>query len=397
MTRLWFDVSAAHGWHRPPSGIIRVELECLRLALQLPVGQVGFCVFDGAMECWYEMPAEVAARLLDRAHRQADAAPEPTWQPRSSPLRFQPGDGYVCLSADQTLARFVALYQARSQLGLRVFGMVYDLIPILFPHFYWNQADQSCARFMVDLVTVCEHLFCISQATRRDLMAFCQDVGIAPPPVSVVRLGDALAAPSGAVSDSVCELARQPFVLVVGTVEIRKNHETLYRAVLDVLARGQAEPPRLVFAGMRGWRVDDLLLSLELDPRVRGRIVHLPHATDADLQYLYQHCLGTAFPSQYEGWGLPVAESLAHGKPCLVARNSAMPEIAAESLLTFLDTFDVRGWADALVRLGGDAAWRQQQEQRIRAQYRVTAWAEPARQVLQHSLAALRRGGGPVQ
>ncbi|MGE4337571.1 MAG: glycosyltransferase, partial [Pigmentiphaga sp.] len=162
---------------------------------------------------------------------------------------------------------------------------------------------------------------------------------------------------------------------------------TLYRALLDLLARGIDDLPTLVFAGMKGWRIDDLWLSLELDPRVRGRIRVLPHATDADLAALYQNCLFTAFPSQYEGWGLPVAESLAHGKLCLASRNSAIPEIAPEGMIELIDTFDVRAWANALLAASRDGAARAGRERLIREQYRVTPWEQPAGEILDRFLA----------
>src|SRR5690606_22141953 len=149
-----------------------------------------------------------------------------------------------------------------------------------------------------------------------------------------------------------------------GTLEIRKNHEVLYRAVLDLLARGR-EPPLLVFAGMRGWRVDDLLQTLEHDPRVRNRIRIVAHASDADIDALYRSCLFTAFPSHYEGWGLPVAESLAYGKFCIASSAGSIPEVGGE-LTALLSPHDVRAWADALWHYASDSHTLQVREAAIR-------------------------------
>jgi len=386
----WFDLTASFGWRRPPSGIVRVEQECLRQALRRNHPALRYCLYDAAMQCWYELPEADAAAILTRRHAPDGAAPneaDPVWQPRSGPIRLRAGDRYLNLSADQTLERMVALFEARQRLGLRVFGILYDLIPVKFPHFYWNQADQSCARYLADVASIVEHLFCISRSARQDMLDFCSDIGVAPPPMSVVRLGDALAAPPGEAGAEVATLCQEPFILTVGSIEIRKNHETLYRALLDLLARGIDDLPTLVFAGMKGWRIDDLWLSLELDPRVRGRIRVLPHATDADLAALYRNCLFTVFPSQYEGWGLPVAESLAHGKLCLASHNSAIPEIAPEGMIELIDTFDVRAWADAMLATSRDGAARAERERLIREQYQVTPWEQPAGEILDRFLA----------
>ncbi len=387
---LWFDLTASFHWRRAPSGITRVEQECLRWLLQQPIEGLEWCVYDTDMACWYPMPIAEAQAVLARRYDAGGKALPGTvssWQPRVSPLRFRSGDRYVCLNADHTPARLHALHRARREAGLKVYGIVYDLIQVLFPHFYWDKADQGCARYLTDLAWCADHLVCISERTRHDLLEFYASVGLAAPPTSLVRLGDELAASEHECQPDVLALAQSPFILSVGTIEIRKNHEVLYRALLDLLDRGCDQLPLLVFAGMRGWRVDDLWLSLTLDPRVRGRIVVLPHASDADIDHLYRHCLFSVFPSQYEGWGLPVAESLAHGKPCLASSAGAIPEIAPSALLELLPPHDVRAWADAMWHLASDTEARRARSQAIRQQYPVTRWADTAAAILAPALA----------
>ncbi len=389
---IWFDLTASFHWHRAPSGITRVEQECLRWALHQNLPQVAWCVYDVDMACWYPMPRAEAQAVLARRYDAAGNAVAGTvssWQPTVSPLRFRPGDRYLCLNADHTPARLAALHRARREVGLRIYGVVYDLIQVLFPHFYWDQADQSCARYLVDLAWCADHLVCISERTRQDLFDFYAQVGLPTPATSVVRLGDELSATEHAPDPAVVALAQQPFILTVGTIEIRKNHEVLYRALLDLLDRKQADLPTLVFAGMRGWRVDDLWMSLTLDPRVRDRIVILPHASDADIDHLYRHCQFSVFPSQYEGWGLPVAESLAYGKPCLASSAGAIGEIAPASLLPLLPPQDVRAWADAMLHWARHDEERQRLTQRIRQEYRVTRWADTAAEIMAPALAEL--------
>src|SRR5262249_11931898 len=72
--------------------------------------------------------------------------------------------------------------------------------------------------------------------------------------------------------------------------------------------------PNLVFAGKIGWLVDELLDDLEASGYLNGKIILLRNLSDAELQQAYHSCLFTVFPSLSEGWGLPIAESLAHGK-----------------------------------------------------------------------------------
>lgn len=390
--RLWIDVTASFHWRRAPSGITRVEQECLRWALDEVPDQVRFCLYDLACHAWLAMPHEEARAVLARAYAaDGSAVPETLsdWTPAQPAIAFEPGDRYLCLSADQTPERIAALYDARNRQGLRVFGIAYDLIQILFPHFYWRHADQGCARYLTDMAWIAEHMVCISARTRDDLLAFYAQVGVSAPPLSLVRLGDELPVVGhGPCSPEVQALvaAGTPFILVVGTLEIRKNHEVLYQALLHLLKQGVEDLPLLVFAGMRGWRIDDLLASLALDPRVEGRVRLLSHASDADIATLYQHCRFTAFPSQYEGWGLPVAESLAYGRVCLASDAGSVPEIAAD-LVDLIDPYDVRAWAESMLAYSRDDARRAARERQIVALYRVTPWRETACVIVRRALA----------
>ena len=97
---------------------------------------------------------------------------------------------------------------------------------------------------------------------------------------------------------------KQPFILFVSTIERRKNHEVLYRAYHLLARQGTIESlPKLVFVGMPGWGVGDLLKEIELDPLTRGMIIQLHHVSDGELSYLYKKALFCVFPSLYEGVG----------------------------------------------------------------------------------------------
>ena len=376
--RVWMDFTASWHWGRPPTGITRVEQECARWLLAAAPERVSFCVYDGARHVWCELPQAAVERVLGGEYglaRTGNAGNVGALRPVDEAVEFASGEAYVCLNADQTAERLIRMYHARRR-GVRVVGIAYDIIQILFPHFYWPYADQGCSRYFVDLAWAASHIYCISRRTQEDLLGFYREVGAPIPPTSLVRLGDTVPQVDGAVSAQVREIIGQPYILVVGTIEIRKNHEVLYRALLRLLEQGR-ELPLLVFAGMRGWRVDDLLQSLEHDVRVRDRIRLLSHASDADIDALYRHCLFTAFPSHYEGWGLPVAESLAYGKFCVASNGGAIPEIGGE-LTELLSPHDVGAWAEALWRHAVDADALRERERAIRERYRTTPWEEAA-------------------
>ncbi len=88
--------------------------------------------------------------------------------------------------------------------------------------------------------------------------------------------------------------------------------------------------PKLILAGQRGWRTEDLFDLLARTGSLGGTVIVAETPTDAELAFLYRHCLFTVFPSLYEGWGLPIGESLWFGKHCIASKTSSMPQVGGD-------------------------------------------------------------------
>ena len=129
------------------------------------------------------------------------------------------------------------------------------------------------------------------------------------------------------------------FIACIGTLEIRKNHTLLYYAY-KLAAQQNIKLPQLVIVGSRGWLTGDLQYLIEHDPYIKNDIIILDNIDDCGLDWIYKNCLYTIYPSMYEGWGLPVAESLARGKMCIASNSSSLPEIAGE-LIDYFSPYSV--------------------------------------------------------
>jgi glycosyltransferase involved in cell wall biosynthesis len=167
----------------------------------------------------------------------------------------------------------------------------------------------------------------------------------------------------------------QRYVLFVATIEIRKNHRLLVRVWRRLLERRGADAvPVLIFAGQIGWLVDDLLGDLTESNYLGGKIVLMPGLSDAELCQAYRSCLFTVFPSLCEGWGLPIAESLAHGKFCVASNRAPIPEVVGD----FIDYFDPSDDDDALAKIERllDPGYLTAREARLRAEYHPRTWAD---------------------
>ncbi len=186
----------------------------------------------------------------------------------------------------------------------------------------------------------------ISEKTRQDLLD-CFPIPGLDAKTSVVPLGFDTTQAAGPLPEGL-----QPgFILAVGTIEPRKNYPRLlaaYRAL-----RSRIDAPPLVIAGRPGWAFGDTLERIRTEPGVR----YLGHVDDATLAALYESAAVLAFPSLYEGFGLPLLEAMARGLPGVVGNVGAMPELAGDAAV-LVDPEDVESIAAGLERVLGDAALR---------------------------------------
>jgi glycosyltransferase involved in cell wall biosynthesis len=209
---------------------------------------------------------------------------------------------------------------------------------------------------------------CISEATRRDLVArFPTTAGRAR--VVPLAADPRFAAPGEPASLGV------PYVLGVGTLEPRKNLVRLIEAwaALPREARGDHV---LALVGPTGWDVDATLAAAHAHP---DDVRLLGFVSDDELAALYAGATAFAYPSTYEGFGLPVLEAMAAGAPVITSSVSSLPEVAADAAL-LVDPHDVREIRDALERLLGDAALRESLRGRGRARAAGFSWERTARE-----------------
>jgi glycosyltransferase involved in cell wall biosynthesis len=186
-----------------------------------------------------------------------------------------------------------------------------------------------------------------SEATRRDVLEQYPLPGLERR-VRVVPEGcSLLGVDPGPLPDGL----ERGFLLAVGTIEPRKNYPRLLAAYRLLRARGGAPP--LVVAGRVGWAYGRVLDELRAEPGVRL----LTDVDDAALRGLYLAAGALAFPSLYEGFGLPLLEAMAEGLPALVGDAGALPELAGDAALV-VDPRDVEAIADGLQRVLGDSALR---------------------------------------
>ena len=134
--------------------------------------------------------------------------------------------------------------------------------------------------------------------------------------------------------------ASEPFVLVPGTVERRKNIEVLIRAIASI------DDVRIVSVGPHT-RYQDECIALAQDLSVSDRVEFRGYVPREELLALYASCAMVAVPSTYEGFGYAAAQALCAGAPAAVANCASLPEVVSSSA-PLLDPHDERAWAQAI-------------------------------------------------
>jgi hypothetical protein len=172
-----------------------------------------------------------------------------------------------------------------------------------------------------------------------------------------------------------------PYALFVSTIESRKNHLLAFEAWAELLRRhGKAKVPRLVCVGRNGWLNDHIFARLNASAELRSHVTIIHQASDEELALFYRCCEFTVYPSHYEGWGLPITESLCYGKVPVIADNSSLPEAGAGFALMFEDD-SVSGLVEAVEKVAFDDGWRATRETDIRAGFTPRTWTQVAGQI----------------
>jgi glycosyltransferase involved in cell wall biosynthesis len=174
------------------------------------------------------------------------------------------------------------------------------------------------------------------------------------------------------------------FILYVGGYHSpRKNICGLLDAYARFASESGTEGVQLVLAGARGaWgRMAETLNSRLEDPRLRDRVVTTEFVADEDLPAVYSAATMFAYPSLYEGFGLPPIEAMACGTPVVTSREAPLGEIVGDAALC-VDPRDSRAMAHALLTLWRDPALRRRLAAAGQARSRAFSWRRTAEQTL---------------
>jgi glycosyltransferase involved in cell wall biosynthesis len=230
-----------------------------------------------------------------------------------------------------------------------------------------DYAPQTQAIFFA-AAQLCRALITDSYFAQAEL---ARELGIAPQRLTPIALGVDPPRALRQVSPEVA--AMRPFVLYVGAPEWRKGFDTL----LDAMREVQRVRPDLRLAVTA--RLDGTAFAAAA--REMGDVAELGYVDDDRLAELYRECALLAFPSRYEGFGLPVIEAMSYGAPVVASDASAIPEAGGDAAC-YVAPGDGGELAAAIVRVAGDAAYAGELRQRGLVHAAPFTWERTAERTL---------------
>lgn len=391
-TVLSFDVSdlIAHFRHNKfPTGIQRVQIEVIAEAVTNFANRTEIFFFIDGIEHFIYLDHStfmLLATLCKSDDHEAWVAARDEFFgsiPFSRP--YLPPYGAIVINLGTSwwmYNYFLAIRNLKRERNITFISYVHDLIPAIKPQYCVDGVTIDYNTWLVGVFFHADAFITNSASTTRDLAYVAHVMGhpLIERDVATIPLNASFSSddaegtlPHAALIEK-WGLRARSYVLFVSTIEARKNHEAAFLVWQALVKKnGAAAVPPLVCVGKLGWLNDRAMSVIADDPSLSSKIVFINRASDLELKSLYSLSLFTVYPSHYEGWGLPITESLSYGRVPLVADNSSLVEAAAGYGVVF-ESGNITDFIEKAEKLLVDAAFRTHLEQRIAKYYNVTTW-----------------------
>ncbi len=285
------------------------------------------------------------------------------------------GSTIILLGAFWGLGNSIRDFVRSKRDGVRIGAYVYDIIPVTHSEFCDEALVTDFTMAISELCGTADFILTISDATRIALEDFITENGGRPIPMMTVPLAHHLtrgADDAVAWPEQLRRVQGKRYVAYVSTIEGRKNHLYIVNAWRRLIADG-VDVPELVFVGRHGWKIGPLVDVLTATDNLGGRL-HIAHnLSDGELNAVYAGCDFSVFTSFVEGWGLPVGESLFHGRPCVASNTSSIPEVGGD-LVDYVDPFNLTDGIAVLRRMITDRAYLRSRVEAIRDRFVARTW-----------------------
>lgn len=222
--------------------------------------------------------------------------------------------------------------------GVKPLFLIHDLIPISHPEYCREVERNKHIGRINNVLHFASGIITNSQDTLNHLQDYADEIGQPVPTAVAAHLGI-----SDFIEPSSIQPIAQPYFVILGTIEPRKNHYLLLLIWRKLIEELGTQTPRLLIIGQRGWECENVIDLLERCSSLRTHVTELPSCSDLELITYLKHAQALLFPSFVEGYGIPLIEALALGTPVIASDLAVFHEIAG-SIPDYLDPLDSIRW-----------------------------------------------------
>lgn len=375
-------------WSRTPAGIPRVELAYAEHFIENSPANLSFAVLDafGRLRTVRNRRAIAFVTEIARYWRGDVAS---NWAHLRLMLRalhihtlllLRYGGGLIhrierydgrtiyIIPSQLHMERTSAIERLKKTGKVQLIYFVHDIIPVVFPEYFPPRAEERTRRRMKAAARLADVVIVNSQHTA-DTFRRMFDKDRRADSIVVAPLGLSVAIPR--------ELPRNgrstPYFVMIGTIEPRKNHLLILNLWRALRTERGADSPRLILIGCRGWENENIVDMLDRSPSLRGFVEERGRVSDEEMTRTLLDARALLMPSFAEGYGLPLAETLALGIPALCSDLPALREVGG-NVPEFIDPLDGLGWRSAILDYCSDSSTRRQAQLNRLVGWRTTSW-----------------------
>lgn len=232
----------------------------------------------------------------------------------------------------------------------KVITTIHDLTYILYPNTMDTSNRKRLEKDMKSTVKRADYIITISESSKRDIIKYLH---VDENKIQVIYPGVDEIYKKVLNSDEITTVKNKynihgKYLLYLGTLEPRKNIETIIRAY-NCFEKSDKDNVKLVLAGKKGWLYESIF-KLVKEFNIEDNVIFTDYIDDMDKAPLYQGAEVFLFPSLYEGFGIPVIEAMASGIPVITSNSSSLPEAAGDAAI-ITEPLDYKKISESIERI----------------------------------------------
>lgn len=323
---------------RLPTGVDRVSLEYVRHFGGCARALIRFC------GRWIVLSRNESQRLFDQLLCPDDAPSQYIlWLVGKGYLLnwTRPEAGDILLNTGHSGLEHPSYAYQIGRYGLRSLFFLHDLIPISHPEYSRPGEAEKHRRRIRTMLLSGSGIVVNSLVTGEAMEKHARVHNLPVPRWTVAPLA------VGTLPTAAERLLAEPYFVVLGTIEPRKNHLLLLHVWRQLVLEQGGKAPRLVVIGQRGWECEQVVDLLERCVTLRGFVIERNDCKDLELMTWLRHAQALLFPSFVEGYGMPLVEALSLGLPVIASDLPVFREVAGE-IPEYRDPLDGRAWKEII-------------------------------------------------